>query len=111
MTLYTCPGPLRTFAFVLVVIVGLHEVTVGLGVSDAVTVKTGVAVSVGVEAEDGVSVREAVVGTSSDGAPVGRLQLMIARQMVRIESKALLLSMISPLDILSIEHKVYSIAL
>lgn len=101
MTPYTCPGPLRTFATVLVVTVGLHEVLVGLGVSDAVAVNMGV--SVAVSAGDTVSVN-LNVGTSVAGVPLpGRLQLITASQMARIEKNCLFLSMVSPLHRLSIE--------
>jgi hypothetical protein len=95
MMLYTSPGPLRTFAAVLVVTMGLHTVGVGLGVSDAVTVIMGVTVSVNVGG-GAVSITVAV-GASVVAAPLGRLQLTIAVQMARIEKKTLLLSMLSPL--------------
>jgi len=100
MTLYTCPGPLRTFAFVLEVTMGLHGVGVGVGVrvcvSDAVAVKIGVGVSVGVKVGvgDEVSVSGTVVGVSLAGTPLGRLQLMTASQMARIAESSLCLFMI-----------------
>jgi hypothetical protein len=82
MISYTCPGPLRTFATVLVVTVGLHAstttVSVGVGVSDAVGVNVGVAVSV-------------PVGTSvAGGAPPGRLQASTARMIQATDSRILL---------------------
>jgi hypothetical protein len=95
MMLYISPGPLRTFAAVLVVTMGLHTVGEGLGVSDAVTVIMGVTVSVNVGG-GAVSITVAV-GASVVTAPLGRLQLTIAVQMARIEKKTLLLSMLSPL--------------
>jgi hypothetical protein len=82
MMSYTCPGPLRTFASVLVVTVGLHAstttVVVGVGVSDAVGVNVGVAVF--------VPVGTTVVG----GAPPGRLQASTARMMQATDRKFLM---------------------
>jgi hypothetical protein len=83
---YTCPGPLRTFATVLVVTVGLHasattvavEVWVGVEVSDAVGVNVEVAVSVPV----GASV--------AGGVPPGKLQASTARMMQVTDSKIFL---------------------
>jgi hypothetical protein len=82
MMSYTCPGPLRTFASVLVVTVGLHAstttVVVGVGVSDAVGVNVGVVVFV-------------PVGTMvAGGAPPGRLQAITARILQATDSKILM---------------------
>jgi hypothetical protein len=54
---------------------------------------------------------EVSCGTACVDSPPGRLQLTIASQMARIDESILLLSMISPLDLLSVEPKVRSIAL
>lgn len=47
MMAYTCPGPLRTFATVLVVILGVQATTVAVGVSVDKGVGDGVSVNVG----------------------------------------------------------------
>ena len=86
-------------AFAVVVTVGVQAsavsaVGVGVGVSDtgAMPVNVGVGVSVSI-ADDGSVV----------AAPDGRLQLIIASQMARIEKNNLFLSIVSPLRRLSIE--------
>jgi hypothetical protein len=79
--LYACPGPLRTFAFVFVVIVGTHASVVGLGVSDA----TGVNVVIGVSVSVVVS-----TGPSVAGAPPGRLQASMERT-IKNADRAILL--------------------
>jgi len=73
---YACPGPLRTFATVLVVTMGAHAsaTVVGLGVSDAriIAVTVGVTVSVPID-------------SSVAGAPPGRLQASVARVMKNMD--------------------------
>ncbi len=64
ITPYTCPGPLRTFASVVVVIVGVQATSVAVGV------EVGVDVEVAVSLASGVAV--------AVGVPPGRLQASIA---------------------------------
>jgi hypothetical protein len=79
---YTCPGPLRTFATVLVVTVGVHTATTvtGLGVSDGMTVAVNVRVAVSVPTACSVA-----------GAPPGRLQASTASAMKKSDKIMFLL--------------------
>jgi len=79
---YTCPGPLRTFATVLAVTVGVHAwaTVVGLGVSDGMVVAVNV----------GVAVSVTPIGTSVGGAPPGKLQASIATVMKKTDNKIFL---------------------
>jgi hypothetical protein len=86
MILYICPGPLRTLAFVFVVIAGVQAsvatgvgVVVGVGVPVTGAIPVNVGVGVSVSFPDGCSVA---------GAPAGRLQAMIASQSAIREGSA-----------------------